>query len=441
VAHKRRTDAMPPLCKTHPHARRQVALLTVLSLFLVAVPAAAKKSKRTALALGDTTPEEGMNWLKANVMQEGWTYTRTGLQYKVVDSGPTTGYPPDEDTLVVCDFVGTLTDGTEVETTRGKGPATLKPSQVMTGLREAMLMMRAGDKWELALPSEMAFGKDSHDKVPAGSVLLFTLELLEVHTKPSIIATMFDNTMHIYYPDWYKNGQYASIVLLMLISLYLADIRKKKGIKRGKVVTVEEATDKANPRVYLKIQVGDGTEPDGLIKFTDGVTLEIELFSKIVPRTAENFRALCTGEKGACKTDPELALCYRGSSLFRIYTDFLCQAGDITKDNGKGGESIYGPAFDDEWDNGYMLHKPNQYLLTSAAGSAGENLNQSQFYFMLSPNHETYMDGRNVVFGRVVNDKGKAWMDALGKLGDKETGEPAGEITIVDCGQMKSKKV
>jgi len=151
------------------------------------------------------------------------------------------------------------------------------------------------------------------------------------------------NTMHIYYPDWYKNGQYASIVLLMLISLYLADIRKKKGIKRGKVVTVEEATDKANPRVYLKIQVGDGTEPDGLIKFTDGVTLEIELFSKIVPRTAENFRALCTGEKGACKTDPELALCYRGSSLFESTQIFCARQVTSQRTTARGARASTGP--------------------------------------------------------------------------------------------------
>jgi len=291
----------------------------------------------------------------------------------------------------------------------------------------------------LALPSEMAFGKESNNKVPAGAVLLFTLELLEVHTKPSMITCLFDNTLHIYYPVWYKRGQYGSIIALTLFALFLADIRKKKGIKRGKVITVEEASDKANPRVFLKIQVGNGTEEDGLIKFTPGVTLEIELFKNVVPKTAENFRALCTGEKGACKSDPELALCYRGSSLFRIYTDYLCQAGDITRDNGKGGESIYGEKFDDEWENGYILHQPGQHLLTSAAGSMGENLNQSQFYFMMSPNHETYMDGRNVVFGHVVNEKGKRWLDALGKLGDKETGEPAGEITIVDCGEMKSK--
>ena len=91
-----------------------------------------------------------------------------------------------------------------------------------------------------------------------------------------------------------------------------------------------------NPRVFFDINVGD--EPAGRIEF--------ELFADVVPRTAENFRALCTGEKGTSKSGATLS--YKGSGFHRVIKDFMIQGGDFTNHNGTGGESIYGAKFKDE---------------------------------------------------------------------------------------------
>ena len=90
------------------------------------------------------------------------------------------------------------------------------------------------------------------------------------------------------------------------------------------------------PRCFFDMSVG-GT-PVGRIVF--------ELRPDVVPKTAENFRALCTGERGAARSGTPL--CYKGSTFHRVIPNFMCQAGDFTRHNGTGGESIYGAKFADE---------------------------------------------------------------------------------------------
>lgn len=169
-----------------------------------------------------------------------------------------------------------------------------------------------------------------------------------------------------------------------------------------------------NPRVFFDISIGG--KPAGRLSF--------ELFADTVPITAENFRALCTGEKGVGKSGKQLT--YKGSSFHRIIPNFMCQGGDFTAGNGTGGESIYGLKFEDE---NFTLKHDKSGLLSMA--NAGSNTNGSQFF--ITTTVTPWLDGKHVVFG--VVREGLEVLQAMEACGS-ESGRPSAPVVITDCGVL-----
>ncbi|GAA5836328.1 hypothetical protein JCM11251_001464 [Rhodosporidiobolus azoricus] len=173
-----------------------------------------------------------------------------------------------------------------------------------------------------------------------------------------------------------------------------------------------------NPRVFLDFAV-EG-QPLGRVIF--------ELFADSVPKTAENFRALCTGAKGV--NEIGIPLWYKGSTMHRIIANFMVQGGDFTLGNGKGGTSIYGSTFEDE---NLKREIDSEGLLCMA--NRGKNTNGSQFFVSLRPC--PHLAGKHVVFGKVV--KGYETIVALSKLPTDAKDRPLQLVTISHCGELERK--
>ncbi|EPY43433.1 cyclophilin 11 [Angomonas deanei] len=190
--------------------------------------------------------------------------------------------------------------------------------------------------------------------------------------------------------------------------------RPPKGEKRGGIAV---PAPNNNPKVFFQISV-DGKDIGEVV---------IELYADTVPKTCENFRALCTGEKGKGKSGKPLW--FKNSCFHRIIPGFMIQGGDFTRGNGTGGESIYGTTFRDESFAGKAGKHTGLGCVSMA--NAGPNTNGSQFFICTAPT--PHLNGVHVVFGRVV--KGIEIVKQVERYGSP-SGKPRARITINNCGEV-----
>ncbi|XP_065868041.1 peptidyl-prolyl cis-trans isomerase CYP21-1 [Euphorbia lathyris] len=201
------------------------------------------------------------------------------------------------------------------------------------------------------------------------------------------------------------------IVFTILIVFTFINPRKDE-------LKAEEVYDITN-RVYLDIDI-DGQRLGRIV---------IGLYGLVVPKTVENFRALCTGEKG--KGASGKVLHYKGTQFHRIVSGFVIQGGDVVTGDGKGSDSIYGGFFPDE---NFKIKHSHAGVVSMV--NSGPNSNGSQFF--ITTVKASWLDGEHVVFGKVI--QGMDTVYAIEGGAGTYSGKPRKKVVIADSGEIPKNK-
>ncbi|XVE48872.1 hypothetical protein DITRI_Ditri01bG0036800 [Diplodiscus trichospermus] len=207
------------------------------------------------------------------------------------------------------------------------------------------------------------------------------------------------------------------LLLFIVLSIFL--IFAFLGTKREEEKSTVEEEHEITHRVYLDVDI-DGQHVGRIL---------IGLYGQVVPKTVENFRALCTGEKG--KVANGKALLYKGTPFHRIVSGFMIQGGDIIHGDGRGSESIYGGTFPDE---SFKIKHSHAGVVSMA--NPGPDSNGSQFF--ITTVKTSWLDGEHVVFGKVIQGMDIVYMIEGGA--GTYSGKPRKKVIIADSGEIPKGK-